>query len=341
MQHLTIDGERRLGTTRSNELFSTALSNCLLRTPPLRSTAIAVRVVPSTAALRHVGRSTQLIQLELEAAALTAMVWRDRLDLVRPWRGAKTVQSLVLHSRHFDAPHSSLKAACVAFASLTHLHVQLVYSDNDAFHYIARHLGDRLTFLRLSVNASSPAPECSAMQSLQSLYLTIDSATPDLLNISAWLRLLPRLSELLILDERLMRDGGTAAVVVSPLPATLTYLQLRSRHQPPVTLSGSSGADEVVDLTALLPPTLLCLSLTLPYIFLTPSLLDSIPRQCGHLTHCHIMYAEHNSLLSEDEDAEWTERVELRSELAAGVWCDDSEAVEQQRLDRRWQRDVG
>ena len=31
----------------------------------------------------------------------------------------------------------------------------------------------------------------------------------------------------------------------------------------------------------------------------------------------------------------------LREQLGAAVWCDSEEAVEQQRLDKRWQREMG
>ena len=58
---------------------------------------------------------------------------------------------------------------------------------------------------------------------------------------------------------------------------------------------------------------------------------------------------DEDSELDEEEDEEveeehdsWTEKEQaLRGRLDAAVWCESEKAVEQQRLDRRWQREAG
>ena len=89
-----------------------------------------------------------------------------------------------------------------------------------------------------------------------------------------------------------------------------------------------------------LPPSLRCLSLTLPHKTLTARLMSALPTQCPHLTHCHVSHI--NDCSDTDEEDEFSERREgLQDQLGEAVWCDHSSGVEKQRLDRRWQREVG
>ena len=139
--------------------------------------------------------------------------------------------------------------------------------------------------------------------------------------------------------------GSVPNVMISPLPASLTYLQLFCNTRLVVSPPRSAGAN-LKELTAALPSSLLCLSLTLPDSAITSTLLQSIPRQCLSLTHCHIFNADWDDYyylidVEEDERAKWTEKLRvLREQLGAGVWCDSVEAVEQQRLDKQWQREA-
>ena len=89
---------RSLQPPRARDIvqLSAALSRFLLRCPPLRSMVLRTwGCIPSTAALRHLYRGARLAHLEVEPAALSALVWADRLEPTRPWK-ATTVESVVL-----------------------------------------------------------------------------------------------------------------------------------------------------------------------------------------------------------------------------------------------------
>ena len=176
------------------------------------------------------------------------MVWGDRLEATRPWRGAGTLQSLILNTEYVRRVMLP-RMALLALPSLTHLHSPSVQSD-DTLQYIAQHLGDRLIFLRLTIDVPLPQPITLQFSALQSLYISISSTKHGVVHMSDCLYLLLRLSEPTVWDSRRKEDEGGD------------------------TRSG-------------------------------------------------------RRLLL------------LRQQLAAGVWCDDVKAVEDQRLERRWQHEMG
>ena len=105
----------------------------------------------------------------------------------------------------------------------------------------------------------------------------------------------------------------------------------------------TSGDNDDIELQYALPPSLLCLSLILPYTSFTDSLYSSLPSQCPQLAHCHVGLTEQpHEPAYQRVHALWAQRLPLlRHRLAAGVWCNDAKTVEDQRLDRRWQHGMG
>ena len=76
---------------------------------------------------------------------------------------------------------------------------------------------------------------------------------------------------------------------------------------------------------------------------LTDTLLSAVPAQCPQLTHCHVGVIDPSQRGSRkwNQSALWTQRLQpLRAQLDATVWCETLEDVEQQRLDKRWRRQV-
>ena len=100
--------------------------------------------MPTITALRHVGGSGRLLYLDLSAAVLSAMVWGDNVEATRPWRGARTLQSLVLNSSYHHEPIMALMALR-ALPSLTHLYLPLTVLSNTTLDSFVQHLGPRLT----------------------------------------------------------------------------------------------------------------------------------------------------------------------------------------------------
>ena len=338
LEHLTIASSIHIESTQEKQQFSAAVSRCILRSPPLRSIALSmVECAPSLAALRHLCSGGWLRHLDVEARGLSDMEWADNVEseVVQPWLGATTVESLVLHTHNIPASDSPLKTLCASLCSLTHLHLKGHHS-YAAAEFIMQRLGDRLTFLSLTWGATltlSSATHCSALQSLQLSVHTTWFTDPHL---SDYLHQLPRLSELTLFVGATDYDDEPP-VLTSPLPASLTYLQLYCDMRIDVSLHGA-GTAPVEELPAALPSSLRCLSLTLPLTALTDNLLSSLPQRCSQLTHCHIDYADERNLTSA-ESAEWSKKQDLLSELVGATgW---KTTVERQRLDKRWQREVG
>ena len=145
--------------------------------------------------------------------------------------------------------------------------------------------------------------------------------------------LLPCLSELTIIN--LAYD----VIVLPVLPASVTYFHLACQRRMVSVQQQAAGSDPIeLELTAALPPSLVCLSLALPATAFTNSLLSAIPRQCPRMTHCHVSKCTDWN----NDTAVWEEKLQLlREQLDAGVWCDTVAAVERQRLDQCWKREVG
>ena len=318
------------------ELFSASLSHCLLRCPPLRSFELRPErgqwwpIIPTPAALRRLA-SGRLVHAELEAAALSAMVWADEPEPTRPWKGAVSLRSLVLHSPHLTEPNTQLMALCLALPSLTQLHLP-EYHSSDAIQYIMEQLGSHLAFLRLTSSFTSQRSAVMQCTALQSLYLRMGSSAQDIGQVLDCLPLLPQLVELSIVEGRGVRGRAADGVpVVLPLLPSLTYLHLRFTK---LVVALQPALVSPLDPTVALPPSLLYLSLALPAAQ-TEGLLSSLPADCPQLTHCHISSTD-------DESAQWSQQLHaLRSALGTAVWCDSEDVVEQHRLDRRWQRGAG
>ena len=232
----------------------------------------------------------------------------------------------------------AVKAICLGLPALSHLHLPYHSNSNAAaVENITRHLGDRLTFLRLSVRDPLSHSLALHFSALQSLHIHAGLAWPALLHMSDFTHLLPCLSELSISvygdDDDDPGPPGAAAAVMSPLPPSLTYLQI-------VWINSLLPVTNPVKLPPALASSLRCLSLTLPGTALTDNLLSSIPAHSPHLTHCHVDYADH--LNNAGGMIQLQQRLwGLRDRLGAAVWCENASAVEQQRLDRRWQRKMG
>ena len=339
--HLTIVSQMSFASMRDSEQFGAALSRYVLSCPPLRSVALLVNAfAPSAAALRHLCSGGRLMQLEVGTwINLVAMVQADGTGATRP----STLESLVVIKPSFsiraDFPSEAVR---IAMPSLTHLHLG-GYNRDDAAQHITRHLGDRLTFLRLSIHGV-PLPHSLARQlsRLQSLHLTA-----DVLHKCDCLHFMPHLSELTIVVEGAedcppFDFDFQSLGINSPMPSSLTYLQISSINANLVRSPATGG--EPVELFAALPPSLRCLSLSIPSKLLTTSLLSAIPRYCPRLSHCHVSkftWKRDDAVLFR-QSAEWREKLRLLTDqLDAGVWCEDEEAVEEQRLDRRWQREAG
>ena len=307
--------------------------------------------------LRHVAGSERPLHIELRGDDLSAMVWGDSADATVPWRGATSLQSVVLLS----ATKLTLSLhALRELPLLTHRHLPAYFGDykqsDDSLQYIARHLGDRLTFLRLTMEQSQSQPswpsnsypppqsplsssfaaQCTA---LQSLHIVIDAKSVNLQPD----HLPPQLSELtLTIFNRSNSIDRQAPIVLAPLPATLTYLEVHCCSVL-LVLQMATGDNHHSELHTALPQSLLCLSLRLPSASLTDTLLSSLPSQCPQLTHCHIAIIDnHNTHAGQRLRDEWQKRLSvLRSGLGAAVWSDSITAVVQQRLDKRWQREMG
>ena len=360
LEHLRIDSRKWMGRPVGKPL-KPVVSSFLLRTPPLRAAAFSMPLGPfvTTAALRHMAGSGRLLHFEVRAEELSSMVWGDRRDVTQPsgdygettepWRGASTIESLVLTSTFrpsFHAAPDKCFETLEALPSLTHL--SLVVKDywDDARPCLAPHHNDRLTFLRLRLEVQLPPPLVLTCSALQSLSLTMHSgAQPGVLRVLDCLHMLPQLNELAIQDNR-NTTGHESSLVLPPLPATLTYLQLSSRFK--VSVMSQPAGTTTVELHTALPPSLLCLSLALPEQEIIDAPLTSIPPRCSHLTHCHVGISAQRPQLIQGfvaqvpTPAAWMQRVEvLKAQLGAGVWCDNGSIVEQQRMDKRWQRETG
>ena len=346
LTHLAIDSAVGFTSAPEKELFSASLSNCFIRSPPLRSVLLGrTDVGPSAAALRHLCGGGRLLHLELNAAALSSMVWGDRLEsaaeaeATQPWRGATTLQSLALHTEWQFRASDSADTLRRALPVLQHLHLSYHNNISDADLSAVHHLGSRLTFLRLYIAVPLPSYVADQLSALQSLFLHINSATRDPVRIFNWLRQLPQLSELTLIAVGSNNARGRVPGGMLLLPPSLTYLQLSCKLE--VVLSVQAANTDTVDPPAFLPSSLRCLSLVLPNKALTPSLLDSIPRLFPDLTHCFVDSTD-------KQKASWTERAKwiqgqnaLREQLGVAVWCNGEDGVEQQRLDKRWQREMG
>ena len=250
LSDLTISSS--FSSSRNKRLVGSGISRCLLRCPPLRSCALRVELVHSlalantlvsslsVAALRHVVGSGRLLHLELQAEDLSAMVWGDGLEATRPWRGARTLQSVVLSSVGLYRMSQSEKPMMAlghrdALPSLAHLLLPS-YDTDSALQHFSHHLGDRLTFLRLRLDRPLPPTElrCSA---LQSLHLDISPARRDALRKLA-LHELPYLRELTIVNKTGLNRHPTT--VLPKLPASLTYLPATPLHERCDRIAGRS-----------------------------------------------------------------------------------------------------
>ena len=346
LDHLTVIASTWLHFSpkkQETEQFRAALSRCLLRCPPLRSAVLMHSIlVPTPAALRQLCSSGRLLHLEVEAEVFSTMC-ADSVEeaATRPWRGAQTVQSLVFISECVGKPSPSLAAFCAALPALTHLHFPLVdYHADEGLQYLGQHLGDRLTFLRLGCDV--PLSQSVAMQltALRSLYLNFNSIL--LQRVDSRFHFPPALSELTIFDVVSDVHERGQTVVIPPVPSSLIYLQVRSRS--PLLVSSPEVGAAPVDVIEALPPSLLCLSLILPSAQMTEEMLTSLPSHCSHLACCHISIAATDSDRDERENrsVQRTERLQLlRRQLSAAVWCETAAAVQQQRLDKQWQREAG
>ena len=338
LDDLTIRTVLFMVSDEDSERVGSAISRCLLRCPPLRSCSLDLIQIPaiSAAALRHVAGSSRLLHLDLHAVDLSTMLWDGQSKQRRPWQGAATLQSLILEALHPTTQQVPLKALRTALPSLTQLHLPDSIT-HKTVHSVAQHLGDRLIFVRAFLHHPMPPPVAVLFSALQSLYISLDPA-PDAA-FSLWsLHLMACLVELTIVDGR---DYDDSDIHLPPLPATLTYLQVRCRSNLMASLP-SEHKNGSIELLAALPTSLLCLSLELPVSALSDSLLSSLPTRCPQLTHCHIAIADgSDSEVDDGTYAAWEQGMQALSEqLGTSVWCDSVEQVEQQRLDRRWQREV-
>ena len=222
--------------------------------------------------------------------------------------------------------------------SLTHLHSPQANA-RDAVQYIAQHLGDRLTFLRLGIDVPLSPSVAVQYSALRSLYINVRTKADSLHTVLEQLHLPPQLSELTIAD---CIYGTELVLALHSLPAHLKYLQVRC-CQPILGAAHLTVGTSVHYVLTLLPPLLLCLSLTMPSAAISDTLLSSLPTLCAQLTHCHIgVTDEDHGEMKQRQQEEWRQRLPaLRSQLGAGVWRETMEAVEQQRMDMRWQREVG
>ena len=317
-------------------LIGLAVSRFLLRCPPLRSAVFRIHyespTMLTTAALRHVASSGRLLHLELRAAQLSTMVWGEGLVEKQPWQGATIVQSVVLNSDNHNAPPLRL-LTLRALPSLTHLQLRQSHTHDDALQDMMQHQRDHLTFLRLKIDDPLPQPVILVSCALQSLFLDIDTTVSDPLRVLHCLRLMPQLSELTVRD--LPKCKGGPPMRLPPLLATLTYLQIVCR----TALIVESEAAVGTELHTALPASLHCLSLSLPYVALTDTLLSSLSTQCPQLTHLHVDEVTNQHLSA--RCLRRLERLCTGSQLGAAVWCSSVREVEQQRLDKRWQREVG
>ena len=335
LDHLTIS--TTYWSEKDGRRVSSAVSRCLLHCPPVRSAALLLPTM-SAAALQHVGSSERLLHLELRVESLSAMVLGHKRKATPPWPIAPTLQSLALFvaAKANAEPDISL-LALRELPSLTHLHSPHT-SSRVAVDYIAQHLGDRLTFIRLEIDiplSPSFATQCSA---LQSLHITFVPTPLGVAPVSEQLHLPSQLSELTIIDARVER-----VLVVHSLPAHLMYLQLLGETR--LVVAHHPAHSGTVELLTTLPPSLLCLSLTMPAAALTDSFLSSLPAKCPQLTHCHVgslLSIERYGASQEELRAELEQRLSaLWDQMSIRMWCETVEAVEQQRLDKRWQREAG
>ena len=131
-----------------------------------------------------------------------------------------------------------------------------------------------------------------------------------------------------MIDARRMLYGDAAPpLILPPLPASLTYLQLVCNTKVIVSSRATGTVPVEFELHAALPASLRCLSLTLPRTRSTSRLLAALPRKCPLLTYCHCQ-------------VEGWEMQSLRERLGEAVWCAWPEAVEWHRLDHRWRREL-
>ena len=338
LDELTIRTVWWMVSKKDSERVGSAISRCLLRCPPLRFATLYLTEVPAltAAALRHLVGSSRLLHLELDALQLSTMLWDGASKRTLAWEGATTLQSLNIQALHPRKPQVPLQALRRALPSLTHLHLPELIT-HDTLQCIGQHLGDRLSYLGVSLPHPIPPRVAVLLTALQSLHITIHPARNAAM--SPWsLDLLPQLSDLTIIDER---DADDAAMTLPPLPATLTYLQMMCHSGLVVPLSSDRTTDSI-ELHTALPPSLLCLSLELPITALSDSLLSSLPTRCPLLTHCHIAIDDGSEVeVDEDTYAVWEEGMQaLREQLGTTVWCQSVYDVEQQRLNRRWQQEM-
>ena len=146
LNHLTITNEWAAMTDEQEESVGAALFRCLLRCPSLLSCVLDMDFSPPTAVMRHLAGSARLRHLELSADEMAGLVWGDGYNATRPWTAPAFVQSFALRSNDDLEDNSPFEALCRSLPALTQLHL-CVEVNPDALQSIARHMGDRLTFL--------------------------------------------------------------------------------------------------------------------------------------------------------------------------------------------------
>ena len=238
LDHLDVFSGWSKESKQNQKLIASALSRCLLRCPPLRCCMLHVDHAPSIAALRHVAGSGRLMHLELFGDALSAMVWGEAADergprqrwmkrltvdppepLIAAWTEA-TVQSLgLLQANLLESFRKTVLTirALAALPALTHLYMLPQHDTDNELQYIAQHLGDRLTFLSLRIFDPLPTSFSYQCIALQSLHFTVRSWMRGVLLVSECLHLLPRLSELMMWDERKAGDVSARGPTILPV----------------------------------------------------------------------------------------------------------------------------
>ena len=120
------------------------------------------------AALRHLGSSKRLVHLGLAASALAELVRAD----AQSWAKSASLKSLDVRALGRGQCHLPLDSLRRALPSLTHLHLP-VHCDGVYLRHIAGHLGDRLTFLYVSMIGPLPQPAALSFSALQSIVISV------------------------------------------------------------------------------------------------------------------------------------------------------------------------
>ena len=135
------------------------------------------------------------------------------------------LQSFVVDSLCVRKPQFPPRALRTALPCLTQLHLPDGIMDQH-LHSVAQHLGGRFTFLRVFVHHVIPPPTAVLFSALQSLHIKTNTEPGP--QRRAWsLHLLPRLTELAIIDGRDEEDGD---MLLPLLPVGLTYLQISCKY---------------------------------------------------------------------------------------------------------------